>query len=503
MTFQIQFKLRQHTPIIHFQWNENNASLRPTELKSKLDKWLIAILANELRGNEKRREAALKTEKLKKWLRGAKLKDKSNPAFNYSVKISTIGNNKFEDEINIEIDENNPINPKLRNTDYPTYFGNQLKVKAINANGSFHPEDEYRTGKKRIKRLNYFTGVIITFSSPFEDLLAEINNQFPSFLLKTNFGTRQGKGFGSFFIEKGAEGFPENYDNWFNRKFSWKFDVTVEGNTEEKRMKNLFEKIDLFYKTLRSGINTKKFGGHYFKSLMWKYVKEDQKLQWDKKTIKQKFFLNNYKSTPENESTQKIRHNVIGIPSDNDSPLFWEEAMAEIFNKFLWRDLLGLSSVQQWKDYKLPNTNNHATVYKEHIPSGNNQKIDRFKSPIFFKPIRTDINKFRVFFEVPSYIQIAFAQNDQKGYADETAILGETIKIGTTSNLTLGSWGLKFPDSFNYNRFLAHVLNTTNLATYVKVKSPNDKSLKSLQEIFNQLKPQAEAIFIKLNQQQQ
>lgn len=33
-------KLKQHTPIIHFQWEQKGATLRATELKPKLDLFL-------------------------------------------------------------------------------------------------------------------------------------------------------------------------------------------------------------------------------------------------------------------------------------------------------------------------------------------------------------------------------------------------------------------------------------------------------------------------------
>ncbi len=33
-------KLKQHTPIIHFQWDQAGATLRATELKPKLDRYI-------------------------------------------------------------------------------------------------------------------------------------------------------------------------------------------------------------------------------------------------------------------------------------------------------------------------------------------------------------------------------------------------------------------------------------------------------------------------------
>jgi len=39
--FKLEFTLKQHTPLIHFQSNQKGATLRATELKPKLDKFLI------------------------------------------------------------------------------------------------------------------------------------------------------------------------------------------------------------------------------------------------------------------------------------------------------------------------------------------------------------------------------------------------------------------------------------------------------------------------------
>ena len=39
--YKLKFTLKQHTPIIHFQHNQHGATLRASELKPKLDKFLM------------------------------------------------------------------------------------------------------------------------------------------------------------------------------------------------------------------------------------------------------------------------------------------------------------------------------------------------------------------------------------------------------------------------------------------------------------------------------
>ena len=42
--FKLEFTLKQHTPIIHFQSDQKGATLRATDLKPKLDRFLIEQL---------------------------------------------------------------------------------------------------------------------------------------------------------------------------------------------------------------------------------------------------------------------------------------------------------------------------------------------------------------------------------------------------------------------------------------------------------------------------
>lgn len=45
--FKVEFTLKQHTPIIHFQSDQSGATLRATELKPKFDRFLISQFKKE------------------------------------------------------------------------------------------------------------------------------------------------------------------------------------------------------------------------------------------------------------------------------------------------------------------------------------------------------------------------------------------------------------------------------------------------------------------------
>ena len=118
----------------------------------------------------------------------------------------------------------------------------------------------------------------------------------------------------------------------------------------------------------------------------------------------------------------------------------------------LWRDLLGLSSEQQWGSYS-------SNIKKTSISK---DPSTRFKSPIFFKPLRTGLNTFRVFFEIPDYIKDAFLQGDRS--IPEAKILGEWFSINKDG---VNRLELPYPESFDFNKFF-EIAFTTNPNNYVK-----------------------------------
>ena len=45
--YKLRFILKQHTPLIHFQHDQDGATLRATEVKPKLDRFLIEKFKEE------------------------------------------------------------------------------------------------------------------------------------------------------------------------------------------------------------------------------------------------------------------------------------------------------------------------------------------------------------------------------------------------------------------------------------------------------------------------
>ncbi|MBK7696400.1 MAG: hypothetical protein IPI30_19445 [Saprospiraceae bacterium] len=250
--------------------------------------------------------------------------------------------------------------------------------------------------------------------------------------------------------------FPKILKNEISDQFDWKFDIKVSGNDEPTKIRDLFRQIDLFYKTLRSGISPNDRPSMYFKSLMWKYAQHLNR-QWDKRTIKQIHFNGHILS-------QQLEHSEI------DTPLNWANGEKVEMNyatsqnpnnsketHLLWRDLLGLSTQQTWMSYGRTEVNkSHTKTSKSKI------EIARFQSPIFFKPLRSGSNTYRVLFEVPVHLATAFKEGGRKSLVMESQILGEWFKISGSNNELM----LPYPEYFNFTDFFKFIFSI-NLREYI------------------------------------
>ncbi|MGD9971040.1 MAG: hypothetical protein AB7S65_11365 [Sulfuricurvum sp.] len=370
--FSIRYKLEQHTPMIHFQAKQSGATLRATELKPKLDKFLLKK----------------KIEKLP--MREHPNGDRSLP---YKVTITAT---------EVESKLINTPNQKGKYDPFPAYFANL---------GEKDPSNH--------KLFSMAKNIEITFFSLYPEVIDAIRTYFAEFLLKHNFGTRQTKGFGSFYIDPAD-------NNYVKPETLYK--GVYHFNTPYKDAKNLFEDVDLFYRSLRSGINMKNSSGtvYYFKSAMFLFTKNVLNAVWDKRAIKQKFL------NPSKLSEQIADHNGADILTDTPS----KDRPA-----YLMRDLLGLSTQQSWMSEKF-------TLTKEH------SEISRMKSPILFKPLKTD-KGFRVHLVL---------------YAMPEKIFNEEFSITTDKSrekLLLPTPPTTLRDKIKTGAFVQYAINTIDVDKHV------------------------------------
>lgn len=386
--FKLIIKLKQHTPMIHFQADQEGATLRGSEFKPKLDKFLEGKINNG----------------------------------NYKIKIvyDALYNNTYEIK-------------KEKGKGYPLYFGNIAK-----------------NDQENIQFVYSDKPINVEFFSKDKNLLKIIGDNICEFLSQTNFGTRQSKGFGSFYLD-------ENDKLYKEPEYDFRFKIKID-NIKKGDFENLFENIELFYKTLRSGINKCKFDQNaktsttlfYFKSFLFLYAKSKQ-IQWDKKTIKEYFF----KYKLDNQIKEHEKADILEYSSNY---------------KYLMRDLLGLSTSQNWKTY-------NATIEKNDANEGKD-KIERFASPILFKPIFK--NKDNGSYEVTVYIVLKKINQDM---LDRKFIIKNTIN--TINNK---SFSLSTPHAFDLKDYLKFCMNEgKNLSACVDIRFQKSREFKILNEIYSSL----------------
>lgn len=140
--YKLEYKLKQQTPIIHFQSEQIGATLRATEVKPKLDRYI-----------KKRINVAEHTD----WFIG----NDPEGALNYKMQIVAKGDPEISDPHKI-------------------YYGNM--------------------GDNKKQAVMWKEDISLTIICMIPELRAEINKHIADFFIVSNFGTMQSKGFGSFLI---------------------------------------------------------------------------------------------------------------------------------------------------------------------------------------------------------------------------------------------------------------------------------------------------------------
>jgi len=396
---ELTVKIIQHTPIIHFQWDQTGATLRATELKPKLDKFL----------NEKNDPSIEKY-----------FGQKGNLPYKVRVNLG---------DCNKEVWDIEETDNRGRDRPFPTYFGN---IKA-----------------EKVKKFVFYDGIItIKFLSFNEKVLNAISEHITEFFFKTNFGTRQSKGFGSFYIDSSDSCYksPSKFENYH-------FTLDTRGTNPHRKYRELFESIDLFYRTLRSGINIKDRDGNtlfYFKPIMFLYAKE-KGWTWDKKAMKSKFV------DPKTLDYQRKTHNNSDILTFSGR------------NEYLVRDLLGVAPSQVYKSYYF------SLQYDE------KNEIERFKSPITFKTIQLD-DKDSTTFTV--YIIL---NSIPEGIFYKEFKINKVVEKKILDTLTLTTPPLK--ERFNIEDYFNFVLNI-DIYKHVDEESRENWRFRIIKNIYSQLKTQ-------------
>lgn len=220
-------ELKQHTPLIHFQHDQYGATLRASEVKPKLDRFILTKLGN---GDYKK---GCDIAKDKKWFVGKG----EHPALDYKMKIKVNKN----DYVNISLNLKTNREGKYTTEDFPLLLANM---------GGRDLVDE-------LLNFSMYKNVYLDIFSIKDDLYKEIKEYVPYFFANTNFGQRSNKGFGSFtvtlmkdedcIIEVNSLGTKPYYIS----KSTLYMDFAIDNMYSFVVQKNLFKIIDTFWSKLR------------------------------------------------------------------------------------------------------------------------------------------------------------------------------------------------------------------------------------------------------------
>lgn len=333
--WQKEYKLVQHTPLIHFQHSEPHACLRATEVKPKLDRFLIEQLEKDDRFGDGR---------WKKWFVG----DGSQQSFDYMMRI-TPNSEQVERTQSIERAiaraEHRPPNASFHEI-HKNYFGNMASGNNI--------QDTIRETFK--ESLFYKDGLTLTIRCFIPELLTLIDEHIRGFFMMHNFGTRQRKGFGSFTVDISTEpNAPKGFDlvgKYCPNAYYCKLNDNVSADA-------LLDAVWVISAFLRSGFNRGE--GNYVRGFVFRYFqREKNPLANDKAFVKQQVLRNVY-----NEATRGEHLHPYG-------------------NNVRYRYVRGLLGTNENSRFcRAPNA--HTPVYDIYTHSA--EGIERFPSPLLFKPI--------------------------------------------------------------------------------------------------------------------
>ena len=368
MNCRMEYTLIQQTPIIHFQHDQKGATLRATEVKPKLDKFIV----NKLGG---------KDNVPKNWFIA------DTKALNYKLRIVTTGEPRRSKMIEAEIEH---YRANQRNADRNTlsdlkdirnkeinsmYFGNMVGMSneyEENVRNSYK-ETVFYEGKEQIKL------EIVCFV---EELRQEIENYIEEFFFVNNFGTRQSKGFGGFVaIKKGEEHKATDPIKTLSEQGYRFFYAEVKGDTSYTAMlnhaKNVYAVMKGGYNDTRWNENEKKyrFPLRYVKGYIQRDFLDD--FNWNDKGS-DKACIKSKKEYVKDKTTKLPYQYPLSRKGQPDEYRYNKYKESEE-NYFFVRALLGLADYYEFKD------NSRYGRVDIFSLGENGFDVERFRSPVTIK----------------------------------------------------------------------------------------------------------------------
>lgn len=413
--FKCEVTLQQVTPMIHFQAEDYGACLRATDVKPRLDAFLLkradikkSWYIDKSKNNALDYRMTISIGNAPKasitTYRQSELERMKRKSDNETTRYIDTVLSKIENEYPAYIDKKTQSNPK-------SFFGNMVggygteKVDAISS--------EYREG------IQFTTPISITLFSAHTDLLNCLKDNIEGFFLINNFGTRSDKGLGSFYV-KAIDGDPVD-ESRIEDKIT---DAAKSPVYVINSGSNALEVIRLIYAFMKGGINytTKPDSpDDYFKGFIYRYFfknggyykkKSESRIPRNDKAFMKRELFRDGKALDDNDESED--RDKAGY--DNASYLYI-------------RAMLGVPDYMEFRDSKRKGKVNIAAVDKS---------VERVPSPILFKVL-------------PDRIYIIPGQIDKRvrGATFEFSKNGPAKKISTPADFDLIDFLDSFMEDFN------------------------------------------------------
>lgn len=311
------FTLRQETPIIHFLHDQPGATLRATELKPKLDKFILGDFLKVVP------DAASKFSDAIKKLHQIN-KDKKPSAYQVRIEVPQTTPRFSYFESRFTRNEEGYLPQLLKNK-----FDNQ-DLEMVQPSPFFANNDKRKDGEKgkeekwgEIRLGVFYEGEFKIYIKSWDSSLLElIERALPLLFCVENFGMRQSKGFGCFRETRVSN---EEFHQVIRNAF-----VFSRKKPSPNSVEAIFKSIDDAYKLLRNkaGANNNNPNEPTEASAIRDYFEEqDPSIEWEKWLITNKLVFNDdYNS----EYEVKFVRALLGLPGLHDYPQTREKAKVQI-----------------------------------------------------------------------------------------------------------------------------------------------------------------------------
>lgn len=358
---KIKFGLKQITPMIHFQ-SDKNATIRATELKPKLDRFILwwvgyenATITDKNLNLDYENKFLKKVaeEKCKNWM----IDSSKSIALNYKMRIKVTGKNR----------------------DVKINYGNGVYIIKARANDNEH--EDYKS--------SFYDGIEVNITCFDKKLADKIIELFPLLIDSTGFGLQQSKGYGNFKVSKIDD---QNYTNniednlkrlmkHFNKNNVLIYKLNI-GNVKSYNYKKPLNVIVKFNRIIKSGINEKDI---YIPSILMKeYFKLENKQHVinEKKAMKHKLNENGYNI----ENLKGIGHEDINSNFDMNN-IYYTRGLLGFAQQYSF-SLKTRENINKFPENKYPQKNGEIkeNFFKSFdiIAKSNEKTISRFPSPLHY-----------------------------------------------------------------------------------------------------------------------